>query len=176
MEYFIVQQQEVRAVGHKDHENMITMKTEVNVKGVVGKDIHAFMLNCTDEDYQKWWAGTHLAFHTVKRYPGDQGNRVYFDEYIGKHRLKFAAVLIEIIPDRKLVWQMKKMVRLPGWLEIELEDDNDGVRIIHSVSIGFKSIGGILDPILRLYFSQEFEKELEEHARIEFTKLAEMLA
>jgi len=155
---------------------MITMKTEVNVKGVIGRDIHAFMLNCTDEDYQKWWAGTHFAFHTIKRYPGDLDNLVIFDETIGKHRLKFEAVVTEIIPDRKLVWQMKKIVRLPGWLEIELEDSQDGLRIIHSVSIGFKSTGRILDPILRRYFSQEFEKELEEHARIEFNKLAEMLA
>lgn len=34
---------------------MIVMKTKVKVKGVTGKAICEFKLNCTDEEYQRWW-------------------------------------------------------------------------------------------------------------------------
>jgi hypothetical protein len=56
---------------------MLTLITKVTVKGVSGKAICDFMLDCTDEAYQKWWDGVHLAFHTLKRYPNDIGNRVF---------------------------------------------------------------------------------------------------
>ena len=95
------------------------MQTEVSVKGVSGQDVADFMLNCTDEDYQRWWKGTHLAFHTIKRYPDHLGNLVCFDEYVGERRLKFRGVITENIPGKKLVWQMKKIVRLPGWLALD---------------------------------------------------------
>ena len=155
---------------------MITMKTEVNVKGISGKDVSDFLLNCTDEDYQRWWNGTHLSFHTIKRYPNNLGNLVYFDEYVGRYRLKFNGVVTEIVPGKKLVWQMIKIVKLPGWLILEFEDSSDGVRIIHTLTVGFRGIGRIFDPILRMYFSDEFEKEMDKHAQIEFHKLAEILS
>jgi hypothetical protein len=155
---------------------MITMKTQVNVRGTTGKAISEFMLNCTDEDYQRWWKGVHLSFHTIKRYPGNIGNLVYFDEFIGRRRLRFHAEIIEIIPGRKLVWQMKKIVKLPGWLTLVFEDTAEGAGIIHTITIGFNGVGEVLDPFLKLYFSDEFEKELNEHAQIEFHKLAGMLS
>lgn len=154
---------------------MIQMRTEVNVDELSGQKVIDFMLNCTDEAYQRWWEGTHLAFHTVKRYPNNLGNIVYFDEYIGKRRLCFTGVVTEIIPGKKLVWQMKKIVRLPGWLELNFEDREGGVNIIHTLAVGYRGIGKILDPILRLFLSQDFESELEKHAQIEFHKLAEIL-
>jgi hypothetical protein len=155
---------------------MIIMKTKVNVKGITGKAISEFLLNCTDEDYQRWWKGTHLSFHTIKRYPNNLSNLVYFDEHVGKYRLKFKGVVTEIIPAKKLVWQIKKVVKLPGWLTLEFEDSNDGVRIIHTIAIGFNGIGRIFDPILKVYFSDEFEKEMDKHAQIEFNKLADILS
>jgi len=155
---------------------MITMKTEVNVKGISGKEISDFMLNCTDQDYQKWWHGTHLAFHTIKRCPNDVGNLVYFDEYVGGYRLRFKAVVTEIISGKKLVWQMKKIVKLPAWLALDFVDNKDSVNIVHTLSIGFGWAGRFLDPILRVYFSAKFQRELESHAQVEFHKLAGMLS
>lgn len=152
------------------------MKTKVNVKGVTGKSIFEFMLNCTDEDYQRWWEGVHLSFHTIKRYPDNIGNLVFFDEFIGHYRLKFAATVTEAIPNKKIVWQMTKGLKLPGWLTLVFEDSPDGVEIIHSIKLGFNGSGRILDPILKVYLSSAFEKELNEHARIEFHKLAQLLA
>lgn len=155
---------------------MITMKTKVNVKGITGKAISEFMLNCTDEDYQRWWKGVHLAFHTIRRYPNDVGNLVYFDEFVGNHRLRFKAEVVEIIPDKKIVWQMKKGVKLPGWLILVFEDRDGGVEINHTLAIGFNGVGSILDPLLKVYFSDDFEKKQSEHAHIEFHKLASLLS
>jgi hypothetical protein len=157
-------------------KSMITFTTIITLKKSSGKAISDFFLNCTDKDYQSWWEGTHLAFHTIERHPNDLGNLVYFDEYIGSHRLKFIGEIKEIIPGRKLTWQMKKIVRLPGWLTLEFEETNDGVNISHILAVGFDGIGKLFDPLLKLYFSSQFEKEMENHAQTEFQKLAEILS
>jgi hypothetical protein len=155
---------------------MIVMKTEVDVNGISGKDVYDFMLHCTDNDYQKWWPGTHLAFHTIKRCANNAGNLVYFDEYVGNRRLKFNAIVTELVPNKRLVWQMETILRLPAWLSIDIEDSKIGVKIIHTLAIGFRGIGRIFDSILRMYFSSKFQYELEEHAQIEFHKLADLLS
>ena len=59
---------------------------------------------------------------------------------------------------------------------LEFNDSDDGVVITHTLKVGFTGVGRLLDPILRLYLSTSFEKELEEHTKIEFTKLAAILA
>ena len=154
---------------------MITFKTVVDVEEVNGAAVQDFMLNCTDEQYKRWWPGTHRSFHTTRRYPGGVGNQVYFDEYVGRYRLKFHAVVAENLPGRKIAWQMKAGVRLPGWLVMEFEDRPGGVRIIHSVCIGYEGIGRALDPLLRLFFPERFEEELNRHAQTEFPRLGERL-
>lgn len=154
---------------------MITITSEIDVKGISGKAISDFLLNCADEDYQRWWKGVHLLFHTVKRYPDNIGNLVYFDEYVGKYRLKCHGVITEILPDKKIVWRMKKFVKLPAWLAISFEDNEEGVKIIHVLTAGYKGIGSLLDPILRLFLSKKFEKEMDEHAQAEFVMLRDML-
>ncbi len=155
---------------------MIAVRTEVAVVGISGRSVSDFMLNCTDEDYQNWWPGTHLAFHTTRRFPNDLGNLVHFDEYVGRRRLKFEGVVVKSIPGKEIVWQMKKVVRLPAWLVLEFDDNDEGVVIAHTIKAGFAGIGRLLDPFLRLYLARGFEKDLEEHAHIEFTKLAEILS
>lgn len=151
---------------------MITIKTDVNVIGISAQDVCNFMLNCTDQAYQDWWKGTHLAFHTIKRFPNEIGNLVYFDEYVGKRRLKFEAVVARFLPGKEIVWQMKKAILLPAWLILEFEDRDRGIRISHTLQAGFSGAGKIFDPLIRIYLSKEFEKELNKHAHIEFTKLA----
>ncbi|MCL6614893.1 MAG: hypothetical protein K6U03_09835, partial [Firmicutes bacterium] len=75
----------------------------------------------------------------------------------------------------EIIWQMKKMFRLPAWLSLKFEDDRDGVRIIHELRVGFAGPGRIFDPLIRLFISREFEAALNEHAAIEFNKLADLL-
>lgn len=59
---------------------------------------------------------------------------------------------------------------------MKFEDVEDGINIIHIVEAGFHGIGKILDPLLRLYLSDEYEANLNAHAEEEFPKLAAMLA
>lgn len=154
---------------------MIELKTTVNVRGISGKQIAEFMLYCTDEAYQAWWPGTHLQFHTIQRTPGEVGSLVYFDEHVGKRRLKFRVVITEYVPGKKIVWQMRKGVRLPARLVLDLEDTAEGVLVTHTMRAGFGGIGKALDPLLWLYLSPKFEQELAEHAEYEFPRLAEIL-
>jgi hypothetical protein len=154
---------------------MLTLQTILDVKGLSGRQVTDFLLNCDDERYQKWWEGTHLQFHTIKRCPNNIGNVVYMDEYVGQRRLKMQAIVIKAAPGKEVVWQMKKGFRLPAWLALTVDDIKGGVRIKHTITAGFKGIGKILDPLFGLYLSKEFEKAVDEHARIEFPKLREMV-
>ena len=155
---------------------MIQHTTVVEVPTGACRQFYTFMLTCTDEQYQAWWPGTHLAWHTRVDRPGKLGNVVYFDEYVGQHRLKLEAVVKEIVPDRKIVWQLKKWALLPAWLILEFADTPDGIKVTHTLAIGFQGIGRALDLLLRLYFSAGYAKDLDEHARTEFPKLASMLS
>lgn len=154
---------------------MLTIQSQIQVAGVTGTEFVEFLLTCTDRQYQAWWRGTHLKFHTIKRYPNDVGNVVYMDEFIGKRRVKMMAIITEVVPDRKIVWQMKKIIRLPVWLSLELADNAEGVTLAHTIQVGFKGVGRILDPVLRIYFSNEFCTAMDEHAQIEFPNLRDML-
>ena len=154
---------------------MLSIKTEVDVHGTTPRAILEFMLNCTDEDYQRWWPGEHLAFHTLKRYPGDIGNLVYFDECVGERRIKFQGIVTEVIPSARVVWQMKMGLKLPVWLILECVDTPECVRIVHTLNAGFSGVGKIFDPLLRIFISRNFERDLELHAKTEFPKLAEIL-
>ncbi|MGC9397327.1 MAG: hypothetical protein ACP5J4_20985 [Anaerolineae bacterium] len=154
---------------------MITIQSKVRVADASCADILDFMLNCTDQRYQAWWPGTHLAFHTVTRRPGDVGNVVYMDEYVGRRRIKMQGVVSAVVPGKKIMWQFKQLVRLPARLILEAEDDDQGVMLTHTLQAGFKGIGSILDPLLRLYFSDEFAHAMDEHAQTEFPMLGEML-
>ena len=106
---------------------MIPLTTRAAVRALPGESISDFMLYCTDEHYQNWWPRMYFAFHTLRHLADNIGNTVIFDELVDKHRLKFTAILTEIISGRKLVWHMLKA--------------------------GYHSIGRILDPLIRLYLS-----------------------
>jgi hypothetical protein len=85
------------------------------------------------------------------------------------------AILIESIPGGRITWQLKKIIKLPVWLSLELEDDDDGVTITHTIRAGFAGAASILDPLLRIYFSESFTRALDEHVKTEFPKLRDML-
>ena len=155
---------------------MVILETKVRVKGITAKDIYDFILNCTDADYQKWWKGTHLIFHTIKRYPGNLGNLVYVDEFVGKYRVKGHGVVTKLVPYAEMVWQIKMIIKIPAWFIMKFEDLSDGVNIIHIVAAGFHGAGKILDPLIRLCLNEDFQRQLTTHAREEFPKLAEMLS
>jgi hypothetical protein len=154
---------------------MITLRTQIAVAGVTGNEIIEFLLNCTDAQYRTWWPGAHLSFHTIERVPGDVGNVVMMDEFVGARRVRARGVVTEVERGKRLAWRLRKLINLPVRLTLKLDQDGDDVQLTHTVEAGFNGIGRILDPLFRLYFSPRFARALDEHVRIEFPKLRRML-
>jgi hypothetical protein len=46
---------------------MLTIESRFFVTMISGKEITDFLLECTDDRYQQWWPGTHLALHVMAR-------------------------------------------------------------------------------------------------------------
>lgn len=154
---------------------MITLQSKLHLTGIQGSQITDFLLNCTDPSYQAWWPGTHLHFHTLKRYPHDLGNLVYMDEFVGNRRIQMAGIVTEALPGKRITWQLEKGILLPVWLTVELADDPAGLTLTHIIRAGFNGLGRVFDFVFRLYFTAEFERAMDEHAQTEFPKLRELL-
>jgi hypothetical protein len=150
---------------------MIIIESSVLVDAVTGSEITEFLLNPTDDRYQAWWPGTHLQFHVVAATPEHLGETVWMDEFVGSRRLRMTGIVVEVEPGRRIVWQLKRWIRLPAWLRLELADQADGCLVRHTVQVGYRGLARVLDPILRLYVSRRFAAELDEHVRTEFPKL-----
>jgi hypothetical protein len=156
---------------------MLTIESTTFVPGISGRGITDFLLNCSDERYRRWWPGTHLQFHTLA--PGDAdhvGDVVFMDEYIGRRRVRLTGVVVQAVPGKRLVWQLKRGIRLPVRLILELADRDGGVDLSHTVRAGLPGIGRVLDPMLRLYFSPGFAAALDDHVKTEFPLLADRLS
>jgi len=154
---------------------VVVLQTRVFVVGVAGKQVTDFFVNCTDSDYQRWWEGTHLEFHTVNRTTEVIGSLVYFDEYVGKHRLKFKGRITNYAAGKHLEYRLAKGLSMPAWLVLEFQDRPDGVEIVHTIKAGYQGIGKMLDPLIRLYLSSLFEEALNKHADTEFSRLGSIL-
>jgi len=157
-------------------EYMIRHTVELTVPNAAAEQFYNFMINPCDQRYGEWWQGEHLQFHIVKNGDGNHlGDKVFMDEYLGENRrLTFLAVVVTANYPNKIEWQMVKSgVRLPAFVELELHNLNDGIRLKHELRIGYLGIGKLLDPFIRLYFDKKFQKALTEHCKIEWFKLAE---
>ena len=49
------------------------------------------------------------------------------------------------------------------------------LNLIHKLSIGFAGIGRYLDPLIKLLIPKDFERDLNEHAWTEFSKLTKII-
>ena len=158
-------------------KSMIEHTDVVVVDSMSAKDVYGFMLNCTDELYNQWWPGTHLAFHTIERKPNDLRNLVYFDEMVGKRRLRYHTIVTKANQNREIEWQLKKPVLLPVRFNLQVQDiDSGGVQITSQLTIGSDSIGGRLIAFgARFYMTSKFKADLSQHAHTEFQMLAELL-
>lgn len=155
---------------------MITYTTRFTVAGISARGIYYFLLNCDDDQYRRWWPGMHLAFHTIQRTPSNVGNLVYMDEYVGDFHLRFHAVVKDLVSDREIVWQMRASgILLPAWVRVTLSQISNGVTLTHTVSAGYRGVGRPLDVLLRRYLSRKFERQMAEHAYIEFNRLRDLL-
>lgn len=154
---------------------MLTLTTSLRIDGITGTEIFDFLANPDDESYRAWWPGIHLEFHTLARRDDHVGDVVCIDEYVGKRRLRMTAIVTEAIPGKRLVWQLKKRIKLPARLYLELDDRAGEVTVTHTTRAGFRGAGRILDPALRLFFSRRFAADLDEHVRTEFPRLRDLL-
>jgi hypothetical protein len=118
---------------------MLMLQTKLRVDGITGKEIFDFLADPNDQAYQQWWPGTHLQLHPLKRTEDHVGDVVYMDEYIGERRVRMRGVVTEAAPGHKLVWQLRRVIKLPVRLSLELTDDEGGVAIIHTIEAGFKA-------------------------------------
>jgi uncharacterized protein YndB with AHSA1/START domain len=154
---------------------MLRLQTRLRVDGITGKEIFDFLANPNDQAYQQWWPGTHLQLHPLKRTDDHVGDVIYMDEYIGERRVRMKGVVVEAVPEHRLVWQLRKVTKLPVRLSLDLTDDESGVAITHTIEAGFKGPGRLLDPLIRLYFSEKFAAALDEHVKTEFPLLRDRL-
>lgn len=149
---------------------MVELCTRLHVARLHGGEVFAFLIRPNDRDYQRWWPGTHLELHAT-----DEPNGVYMDEFVGPYRLRMTAVVTEAVPGRLIVWQLKKWIRLPVRLVLELEDDEAGVTITHTVRAGWSGPGRLLDRFFRLFLAGGFARALDQHVKAEFPKLRDLL-
>jgi hypothetical protein len=157
---------------------MINHIVQLNVVNIKSEQIYDFMINPSDERYSEWWPGEHLQFHIVKHGEKNHLNdEVFMDEYIGENRrLTFLAIVIKADKPITIIWQMKKAgIRLPAFVELNLHDVKDGVRLKHELRIGYSGIGRLLDPFILLYFNKSYQNALEKHCNSEWHMLAEYL-
>ena len=157
---------------------MIKHIVKLKIPNARAEQFYNFMINPSDEKYSAWWPNEHLQFHIVKH--GDKnhiGDLVFMDEFLGENRrLTFHAIVTRADYPNKIEWQMRKIgICLPAFVTLELENDDEAVRLKHELRIGYLGIGKILDPFIKLYFNKSFQKSLEEHCRTEWFKLAEYL-
>lgn len=155
---------------------MLTLESRMTVPGLTGAEVTHYLLECSDEAYQAWWPGVHLHFHVVA--PGGEGHlgdTVMMDEFIGSRRVRMNGIVTHVDPGRKLLWQMKKGIRLPVWLTLDVADGDGGVDIRHTITAGWTGAGRLMDPLLRLYFTPSFAEAMDRHARTEFPLLRDHL-
>lgn len=153
---------------------MVTIESSMYVPRMRSRSVIEFMLNATDERYRAWWPGTHFAMHAFNGAPG-VGQVVYMDELVGDRRIRMRGVVTDAGPNR-ITWQLKRLVRLPCWLRIVVDDDINGATITHTIRAGYRHpMGRLLDPLFRLYFSDRFARMMEEHFTIEFSRLPDVL-
>ncbi|HEU5474931.1 MAG TPA: hypothetical protein VFV67_30175 [Actinophytocola sp.] len=154
---------------------MITIESTLHLERVTGLSITEFLLNCTDERYQQWWPGTHRRFHVRTQGREHLGDTVFMEEYIGNRHVRMAGTVVDVVPGRRIVWQLKRVVRLPVWLTLELTDRDGAVAIRHTIRAGYTGVGRLLDPLLRLYFTAEFTRAMDDHVHTEFPLLRDRI-
>ncbi|HET8671398.1 MAG TPA: hypothetical protein VFM05_12460 [Candidatus Saccharimonadales bacterium] len=156
---------------------MLIHRTQVTVKNLSAKDVFDFLINPSNDRYQSWWPGVHLRFYNIRAVPRNVGNLVCMDEFVGKWRLRLTGIVTKADDGRRITWQLVKGVRLPAWLDLQLQDTAKGVQIDHMAMIGFRGLlGKVSDPLCNLYFTRRKKRYLTEHVHEEFNRLAQLLS
>jgi hypothetical protein len=156
--------------------NVIVVESSLAVPGLTGREVTDFLLDCTDARYRAWWPGIRLHLHALARGRNHIGDVVLMDEYVGRRRLGLTGIVREAVPGERIVWQLRKGVRLPARLTLALSPTDDGVAIRHTITAGLPGPGRLLDPFIRLHRSPRFAADMDRHTRTEFVRLRDLLA
>ena len=141
-------------------------------------EFYDFMIDPPAEIYDNWLPEEHYEFHIVK-YSDESpiNDLIFFDQNIGnKYRLKFHAFIREAKKPSRIMYQMRKFgVNLPGYLELDFLDSEEGLLLTETLRIGFNGFGNICDPFLKIVFNKGFFNELNEHHKREWQNLSDIL-
>jgi hypothetical protein len=157
---------------------VLTLESELTVKGLTGREITDFLLDPADDRYQDWWPGTHQAFHLTSpgRGVGHLGDTVLMDEYVGSRRVRMAGEVVDAVPGERVAWQLRPWgLRLPVRLTLTLHTDGRDVRVRHVITAGWTGRARALDVLWRLYLSPSFAGAMDRHVRTEFPLLRDLL-
>lgn len=161
---------------------MFKLETRAHVTGLSARAAYDFMIVPPAHDFQTWWPGTHLVSRVLRQgvasdgKPCDVGTRIYLEQMIGPFHVRETADIVAATPGRSFTRQVIVAgLRLPIFITFDLEDDRTGVTITHTIRAGFCGVGRLLDPLFRLYFTKRFAAELDEHLRIEYVLLREVV-
>jgi len=155
-------------------EEMITLTEKIEIKGKTPEQIYKWLIDLDNEKYQKWHPA-HKEWRVIQQTPRITGSVVYFDEQLNHFRLRFTGKLIELKPNKHLLYKLKSPV--PGRLSLNFEATKTGTKVIHELRVGYPGgLGKITDWLLRkLYLTKEFEGALSKHAQEEFKNLERLL-
>jgi len=155
---------------------VLELKSEFYVRGLTAASAIDFMINCSFDDYQKWWPGTHLELRYIKTFPDKIGNVVYFDEYVGKNRLQITTIVEKYMPGKKILWRVVEGETIQAWMTLEGVDDEEGVTLSHVFKASSTGTSGVLDTSFTQKFTPEMRRDLHDHAVTEFNMLPIFLA
>jgi len=136
-----------------------------------------FMVDPPAEVYENWLPGEHYEFHVVSHSEKSPiGDLIYFDQCISnRYRLKFYGIVREANKPKRIAFQMRKFgMNLPGYLELDFLDTEEGLLLTETLRIGLNGIGKVFDPLIKM-FCKGFFKELSEHHTREWKNLSEVL-
>lgn len=159
---------------------MFMLETRAHVAGLSARAAYDFMIVPLDREFQAWWPGTHLVSRVLRQgvaadgRPHPVGTLIYLEQMIGRFHVRETAEIVEALPPRRFVRRVIKGFRLPIFIAFDLEEDDAGLTIIHTIQAGFRGLGRVLDPLFRLYFTRRFAEALDEHLRIEYVLLREV--
>ncbi len=155
---------------------MIVFQTTGTVKNLSARDTQNFLLNCTDEMYQKSWPGVHIQKHPIKKGGPDHiGDVIYAFEHVGKHTIEVTMKVTEYIPEKILKFRVKMGIAgslVPVYLHVETMDMPEGVHLLNRFSLGWSGIGRILDPVIGFFFPKELRDAMDEHVATEWPLIA----
>ena len=158
---------------------MVTYILQSKLPNAVALEFFEFMTNAPAEVYANWLPEEHYEFHVVKRCNTSPiGDLYYFDQNIGlKYRMKFFATVKEANPPNRIVVQIRKFgINLPGYLELDFLDTEDGLVLTETLRIGFHGVGKIFDPFIKIVYGNTFFQVFKEHHTREWKSLANILS